>query len=263
MVWTTVCRTQKYRKNQQYTEIINIEQSVPKRKRIHTNDMKKISVLLIATLLTGYLTGCAGTKKETYSQRGWIGGEYVLSKPATSWVRMSNAPGICGNLPKSVQDVQKSAVQITGLSTNAPAYAAGLRKGDFVTEVDHQRVTSLTAFRRAVDRSKPGTTITVRACHDGRFAEYQVPVGLEKYKNGGCLSLVFPTVVHRWDLWPDPGFSLVCIGYEPNPGTRQNFGIQRKATDQLYDESWSAYLVFLELSSGQRVVSQEPAVAAN
>jgi hypothetical protein len=225
--------------------------------------MKNIPVLLFGALLVCYLTGCAGTKKETYSQRGWIGGDYVLSKPGTAWVRLCSSPGIYGNLPKSVQEVQKSAVQITGLSTNAPAYAAGLRKGDFVTEVNHRSVTSLTGFRRTVDRCKPGATLTVKACRDGQFAEYQVPVGLEKYKYGGNLSLVFPTVVHRWDLWPNPGFSLVCVGYEPNPGTRENFEIQRKASDELYDESWSAYLVFIELSSGERVVAQEPAVAAN
>lgn len=225
--------------------------------------MKNTSVLLLGTLLVVCLAGCAGTKKETYSQRGWIGGDYVLSKPGTVWVRMNNSPGVCGNLPKSMQDVQKSAVQITGLSTNAPAYAAGLRRGDFVTEVDHQRVKSLTGFRRTVDRCKPGATITVKACRDGQFAEYQVPVGREKYKSGGYFSLTLPTVVHRWDLWPNPGFSLVCIGYEPNPGTRHDFGAQHKAKDELYDENWSAYLVFMELSSGERIVDQESVAAAN
>jgi len=225
--------------------------------------MKHTSVLLFGSLLACCLAGCAGTKKETYLQRGWIGGEYVLSKPGTAWVQMCGSPGICGNLPKPVREIQKSAVQITALSTNAPAYVAGLRKGDFVTEANHQRVTSLTGLHRIVDRSKPGTTMAVKAWRDGQFAEYEVPVGLEKYKKGGCLSVTVPTVVHRWDLWPNPGFSLVCIGFEPNPGMRQNFGNQHKDKDELYDESWSAYLVFLEFSSGKRVVAQETVVAAN
>lgn len=218
--------------------------------------MKQLVTLLISGLLALFLTGCAGTK--TVSQRGWIGGDYVLAKPGTAWVRMCGSPGVSGNLPKAVQATQKKAVHITGMSTNTPAYMAGLRKGDFVLEVNHRKVTSLEGFRRTVDRSKPGSLLAVKAYRDGQLLEYQVPVGREKYKNGGIFALAFPTVVHRWDLWPNPGFSLVCVGYEPNPGLRHEFGNDSKTHGELYDESWSAYLVFMELSSGQRVVAQEP-----
>lgn len=217
--------------------------------------MKNLATVLFAGLLALAMTGCAGTK--TVSQRGWIGGDYALSKPDKFWVRMSNSPGIYGDLPKSVQAVQTSAIQITGMSTNVPAYRAGLRRGDFVLEVNHRKVASLESFRRAVDRSKPGGLLTVKAYRDGRFAEYQVPVGCEKYRTGGCLTFVVPTVVHRWDLWPNPGFSLVCVGYEPNPGLRHNLGNNLKAHGEVYDENWSAYIGFIEFSCGKRVVAQE------
>ena len=71
------------------------------------------------------------------------------------------------------------------------------------------------------------------------------------------LRITVPTVVHRWDLWPNPGFSLVCVGYEPNPGLRHDLG----KNHEVYDENWSAYLAFLEISSGKRVLAQEPVAA--
>lgn len=221
--------------------------------------MKNITLWLFGSLLVISLSGCA--EPETVHQRGWIGGEYVLAKPNNSLARLAGAPGVSGNLPKAVQSNQMAAVEITHLATNVPTYAAGLRTGDFLLEINHRPMTSLQKFRRMVDRSKAGDTLAIKAYRDGKITEYDVTVGCEKYKYGGNFSIWVPTVVHRWDLWPNPGFSLVCVGYEPNPGTRQEFGHQPKPDEQLYDESWSAYLVFMELSSGSRVIAQEAANA--
>lgn len=215
--------------------------------------MKRIATFVFTSLLGFMLAGCASEKAKTMSQRGWIGGDYVLASRPTTWVRLCNSPGIAGTLPKSVPATQKVAIQITGLATNTPGYLAGLYPGDFVFELNHRPVTSLQAFRRTIDRSAPGSLLAVKAWRDGQIAEYQVPVGREKYKDGGCFSVTLPTVVHRWDLWPDPGFSLVLVGYEPNPGLRRELGRANEA----YDENWSAYLVFMEVSSGKRVVAQE------
>jgi len=216
--------------------------------------MKNIFTFLFAGLLALFLAGCAGTKTKTTSQRGWIGGEYVLAKYRTPWVTMANSPGTCGTLPQSLRSTQKAAIQITSMATNAPAGVAGLCRGDFVLEVNHRPVTSLQAFQRAIDHSEPGSLLAIKAYRDGQISDYQVAAGREKYKNGGFFSIVLPTVVHRWDLWPNPGFSLVCVGYEPNPGLRQEL----KNTHEVYDETWSAYLVFMEVSSGKRVLAQEP-----
>ncbi len=216
--------------------------------------MKNICTFLFAGLLALSLAGCAGTKTKPVSQRGWIGGEYVLAKYWTPWVILANSPGVRGSLPKSLRSTQKAAVQITSMATNAPAQAAGLRTGDFVLEVNHRPMTSLQAFRRTIDRSEPGTMVAIKAYRDGQFTNCQVAVGREKYKNGGYFSIAVPTVVHYWDLWPNPGFSLVCVGYEPNPGVRHDLG----KNHEVYDENWSAYLVFMEVSTGKRVLAQEP-----
>lgn len=215
--------------------------------------MKKTFAISFGALLALSLTGCAGTK--TISQRGWIGGEYVLARPATVWTRIDGSRGVRGTLPASLNSTQKSAIQITSMSTNAPARAAGLRKGDFILEINRQRVTSLRGFRHAIDRSLPGSVLAIKAYRNGRFVDCQVPVGREKYKKGGSLVMALPTVVHRWDLWPNPGFSLVVAGYEPNPGLRRDL-TGAKQHEEVYDEAWSAYLGFIEVSSGERVIAQ-------
>jgi S1-C subfamily serine protease len=132
--------------------------------------MKNIFTFLFASLLALFLAGCANTKTKTISQRGWIGGEYVLAKYRTTWVTLANSPGVRGTLPPSLRSIQKAAIQVTGMTTNAPAGAAGLCHGDFVLEVNHQPVTSLRAFRRAIDRSEPGTMVAIKAYRDGQFA---------------------------------------------------------------------------------------------
>jgi membrane-associated protease RseP (regulator of RpoE activity) len=218
--------------------------------------MKKIIISLSAGLLALSLVGCAGTK--TISQRGWIGGEYILAKPNTFWTVVNNSGAVRGTLPASLKSTQKSAIQIVGLATNAPAETAGLRKGDFVVEVNHKRITSLRSFRRTIDRSNPGELLAIKAYRDGQFIDCHVVVGREKYRKGGNFLVVVPTVVHRWDLWPNPGFSVVVAGYETNPGLRRELS----GAKEVYDEDWSAYLGCLELSAGKRVIEQEPVATA-
>jgi len=219
--------------------------------------MKQIFSLTLVSLLAVALTGCAGTKTKPLAQRGWIGGDYVLAKPASWCTHLANVRGVSAMLPKALAATQRAAIQITGLASNTPALAAGLQSGDFIVEVNHRPMTSLAAFRRTIDHSEPGSVVTVKASREGKNVECQVPVGREKYRYGGNLSLIFPTVVHGWDLWPNPGFSLICVGYEPNPGLRKELGNHPQPNAEVYDEGWQAYLVFIEFSHGKRVVAQE------
>jgi len=138
------------------------------------------------------------------------------------------------------------------MQTNAPASMAGLRTNDFVLEIDHRPVRSLRELRLVIDRSGPGATVTVKACRDGEILELPVVVGKETYRQSGCLSVVFPSVVHGWHLWLNPGFSFVFAGYEPNPGLRPTLG----KANELYVEDWKAFAAIFELSSGKRVMSQ-------
>ena len=209
-------------------------------------------LICIPALLTA---GCATEEEKPLAERGWIGGEYVVAKQSTLW-NQSSGEGVACTLPKALQTNQAAALQITRLRTNSPAALAGLREDDFIVELNHRQVRSLKAFRRTVDRSRPGTALPVTAWRDGKRVEYSVLVGREKYKSGGYLSISLPTVVHRWDLWPDPGFSLVCIGYEPNPGLRHELATAKTRGE--YNENWKAYVGFIEVSKGERVMAEEP-----
>ena len=199
------------------------------------------------------LTGCA-SKPKPLSERGWIGGDYVLARHQSALRNFAGDTGVESMSSESLPPAQKKAILLTHLHTNTPAALAGLHERDLIVELDHQPMTSLGQFRRAVDRTPPGTPLPVKVYREGQFMDYTVAVGREKYRSGGNLSLLFPTVVRGWDLWPNPGFSLVFAGYEPDPGVRHELKAQES---EVYDQEWSAFLVVMEVNKGQRVKAQE------
>jgi len=194
--------------------------------------MKCINLILFTGMLAFLLAGCASQKTaKTVHERGWIGGHYALVKG------------------------KPARVQITGLSCDTPAATAGLCPGDFVLKLNHQPVTSLSAFQRTIDGGAPGSLLTLTAYHDGQVAEYKVPVGREKYVKAGSFTMYVPTVVHSWSFfWPTPGFSLVFAGYLENPEQRNELG----KAQEVYDENWTAFLGIAEFSHGAKVIAQEP-----
>lgn len=213
--------------------------------------MKKL--ILLAGALVALLTGCASEKTKPVSERGWIGGEYALAKPSSFLLTLDGARGTVGSYPRSLVPVQKAAILITKLSTNAPAARAGLRQGDLILELNHQSMTRWSDFRRIIDQSQPGTSLAIKAYRDGKNLDFTIPVGREKFRAGGCFTIAFPSVVHPWKLWPDTGLSLVFLGYDVNPGVRYELGGDK----QIYDDEWTAYLGLFELTKGERVITQE------
>ena len=78
-------------------------------------------------------------------ERGWIGGEYRVVK----------------SFPKAWSPHPKAGLLLLALNTNTPVYAAGLRQGDVIINVDHQPFKYLRDFRQAIDTSKPGTALSI------------------------------------------------------------------------------------------------------
>ena len=95
--------------------------------------------------------------------------------------------------------------------------------------------------------------LAVRAYRDGQTLDFEVPVGKEAFRREGSFRIAFPSVVHGWDLWPNPGFSLVFVGYEPNPGLRQ----QPDSSKDHFDEDWKAFAGIFEVSRGKRILAQK------
>lgn len=216
--------------------------------------MKNTTFVLLAGCL--FFAGCATDKPKPFAERGWIGCEYSLARHQSVLRRLASDTGVRDVSAQSLPPGRKSAIMVTQVATNTPAALAGLETGDQIVELNHHPVNTLSRFRRIIDRTQPGTGLALKLYRDGRFVDCTVSVGREKYRPGGCLTLAFPTVVHPWDLWPNPGFSFVLVGYQPNPGLRHDL-VGAAKNSQVYDEEEVVFLGLLEISGGKRVFAQE------
>jgi hypothetical protein len=215
-----------------------------------------LPALSALALFAVIFSGCTTHQREKpLSQRGWIGGDYKTARNANFFNTVAPNPSVALCLPRELAASRKSAIVVTGMQTNAPAAMAGLLKNDFILELDHRPVRSLQQFRRLIDHSSPGEAIDVKACRDGQTIDLQVVVGKEMFRKGGVVSIAFPSVVHGWDLWFNPGLSCVIAGYEPNPGLRHQLGEAK----EVYVEDWKAFAAIFEVSGGKRIVSQTAA----
>ena len=60
---------------------------------------------------------------------------------------------------------------------NAPAYSAGIRAGDIITEFNRVEITEYNDFIDALDECKPGTNVTARIYRNGRYYSTTVTIG--------------------------------------------------------------------------------------
>ena len=68
-------------------------------------------------------------------------------------------------------------VEVTRVSRRSPAFRAGLRRGDVVTQIDSVRITSEEALLKAVARKSPEDVLKVTFSRDGGGA-VELPVKL-------------------------------------------------------------------------------------
>jgi hypothetical protein len=140
-----------------------------------------------------------------------------------------------------------------------------------------QPVTTLKAFRRLVDGRAPGSWLPLTAWREGRTFDCNVPVGRETFKRWATfrIGITLPNLSDfgHLDLWPNPGFDLAVLGFEPSADGRKELGsaeciYQRACNRGQYtpsDQDWEAWLAVFGLSREKRIVSQEnvPARAAS
>jgi PDZ domain len=196
------------------------------------NVRKVVAALLLAT----FVTGCASSKQPR--ERGWIGGEYKRT-----------AAGLL----------------ITRLSTNSPAARSGLREGDLVLHVDGKRVKNLRAFQERIDAANPGTSVSIEVARDGEHSERNIVVGSERYKPDRSIT-VGVLLAREWDLWPNPGFSLIALGYK-----RQDHRVELDSPESRFDlarrdeenskglrsrEGWEVWLPVFSFSQRKRILAQ-------
>ncbi len=209
-----------------------------------------VSILLLSAVCVA--TGCSTSKQKEkpLESRGWMGGHVA----------------VVTDFPKAMVPRPKTALLITALATNTPAAIAGLREGDLILALDHQTVGNLRQFRRKIDPLKPGASLSVTACRDGRTNEYAVTVGRETFRRGGYFSIYLPTVFSL-NLWPHgdrPDLSLAVLGYQVNSVNRlelgsvkEQYNLKCNAKDTPYTEDYKIWLVIMECSKGKRIAGQQ------
>jgi hypothetical protein len=226
---------------------------------------------IICSFLIGLLTSASALAAEKSSKakkskeaaehhRGWIGGEYKLAKRNWSWFSTSDAVFA---FPKSLTNTYKGLV-ITRLSTNTPAYLAGLREADLLLELNGEKTTSLSRFREKIDRAQPGASLHIGAFRDGELRECNVTVGCETFREQGMFAIGLPFGLPATNLKFNPSFSLIALGFssETNKRIELNSGeqiFQRQNSKEYYpgDVCWRAWLGPFTAMHTREIRSQE------
>jgi serine protease Do len=81
-------------------------------------------------------------------------GERAPAKPAREWfgLRVSN---VTPDIAKQLGLTKTEGVVITGVESNSIAQGAGLKAGDFILEVNRQKILNENDYRIAMEKAKP------------------------------------------------------------------------------------------------------------
>ena len=177
-------------------------------------NLQRNACLLVIVLFSIFSFGAeeSATKEKDNKfvehQRGWIGGEYKLARRHWNWFNTTEAVYA---FPKSLTDAQNAGILITALNTNTPAYVAGLREADLILQLDHKKITSLTDFRRKIDQTKPGVSLTIVAYRNGELNDYNLTAGCETFREQGMFGFGLPFGLPATNLKFNPSFSLIAL----------------------------------------------------
>jgi hypothetical protein len=224
--------------------------------------------VLTLNLLVILLAGCASkpeTKRPPHA-RGWVGGEYQLAGTP----RFFGGGERISAFPKQLQPEREAGVLVVALSSNAPAHLAGLQEGDLVLDIAGKPVGGLKDFRLTIDETVPGTLLPFRVYRAGELLDIPVCVGRETFRYRGVFAIAFPPELQTLDLWPDPNFSLIALGYRRDHNRTELNSVEEKYRRQIYpdhhpaDREWFTWLALFRLWKEKEILSQEnvPAPAA-
>lgn len=70
-----------------------------------------------------------------------------------------------------------AGVVVEKVVEGAPAYTAGIRRGDIITQIESTKITSFDEFSKALNNYKPGVTVKMTVYRDSRYYQTSVTLG--------------------------------------------------------------------------------------
>jgi len=148
--------------------------------------MKPLLILLVLTLALG-ITGAANAKDE-----GWLG---VMLQPLTDDLIEAM------NLGKDIE-----GVLVSDVVGGSPAEAAGIEKGDVITEVDGTSITSTEGAIEKVRSFAPGDKVKLVVLRDGKKEVVTAVLGKREADDEDYYNLKIPHMEKIFrDFRPEPG----------------------------------------------------------
>jgi membrane-associated protease RseP (regulator of RpoE activity) len=225
--------------------------------------MRAIFILTVGAALA--LVGCASNPskpqaKKTF-ERPWIGGEFHrVSTPASM---RTNAQHFAGH-----------GILITRAREETPLAKAGLQEGDLLLAINGKNVRSERDLLQAVDRDG-ASPLHLAVYRGGEVLEKSIAPGIERYQKIHNISFGVGVATYMvFDLFPNPDFSLVALGYDRKgnrldlSSARAKYRLAQGEQTQMEkdgwqglrsEEGWRAWLGPVSFSENKMIVSQEAA----
>jgi hypothetical protein len=124
-------------------------------------------------------------------------------------------------------------------------------------------MTRLKDFRALIDRSEPGSSLPMKVFRNGESIDYQVVVGRETFRHWGTFMIALPPILRAPDLWPNPDFSLIVLGYETyhqrtELGSVESVYVRScRPNYHPWNDDWDTWLVIFKTSKSREILSQE------
>jgi membrane-associated protease RseP (regulator of RpoE activity) len=223
----------------------------------------QIILTVIAIII---FSGCASSEKKAQTkeiyERPWIGGSFErVSTPAA--VRTNAQQKFAGH-----------GMLVTRLREETPLAKAGVAEGDLLLAVNGKNVRFQKHLDKAIDNSG-ADPIALTIFRAGEIAEKSIIPGVEQYqKIHHIIFAIGLSTRFDFDIFPNPNFSLVALGYETKDNRldiHDAVSKYRIAQGEDYrddkdgwkglssEEGWKAWLGPFAYSENKLVISQEPA----
>src|SRR5260221_5125238 len=138
----------------------------------------KIHAVLSVVILAVIPAGCAS--HQATGERGWVGGNILLAKNASLNI-FDQGHQTVPAFPHELEHQQKAGLFVSEVYSNTPLARAGMSAGDLILRVNHEPVENLKTFYSIIDRSQPGSTISLTIARADRAEDRTVTIGSESY----------------------------------------------------------------------------------